>query len=175
MTKGEREELSKLLKARSRLAGRVVDQRAAELLADAETQLAKEYKIDDAAWSTLTAEAKNVVRDADKEIARRCRALGIPDEFRPGLDLMWYRRGENALKERRAELRKVAQTRIHAMAAAARVEIETKALDGLTLLAQGALESAEARAFLSSMPTVEALMPALDVSALGPMRKEESR
>ncbi len=50
------------------------------------------------------------------------------------------------------------------------VTIETKALDGLTLLAQTALESAEAQAFLSSTPTVEALMPALDVSALGSMR-----
>jgi hypothetical protein len=58
------------------------------------------------------------------------------------------------------------------------VTIETKALDGQTLLAAGALESEEAKAFLASMPTVEALMPALDVASLGPLalsaRPEES-
>jgi hypothetical protein len=36
MSNKEREELRKLIKARARLAGRVVEQRAAELLADAE-------------------------------------------------------------------------------------------------------------------------------------------
>jgi hypothetical protein len=108
--------------------------------------------------------------DADAEIGKRCRSLGIPEEFRPRLSLGWYDRGENASKARRAELRKVAQTRIAAMAAAARVELETKALDGLTLLAAGSLESAEARAFLAEMPSVELLMPAFDVSVLGPMR-----
>lgn len=58
---------------------------------------------------------------------------------------------------------------IEEMGQTARVVIETKALDGLTLLAQGALETAEAREFLASMPTVEALMPPLDVGALGPL------
>lgn len=169
MTKSERDELAKILKARARLANRVVEQRAAELLANAERQLAAEYKITDNAWRELTTTAQQAVREADAEIARRCRVLGIPEEFRPGLALSWYRRGENADKDRRAELRRVALTRIDAMAKSARVTIETTALDGLTQLAAGALESAEARKFLASMPTVEVLMPALDVSTLGPL------
>ena len=63
----------------------------------------------------------------------------------------------------------MAVTRIDALAKKALVAIQTRSLDGRTLLAAGALESAEARAFLAAMPTVEALMPAIDVSALGPL------
>jgi hypothetical protein len=51
----------------------------------------------------------------------------------------------------------VAQTRIEAMAKAAKVEIESKALEGQRQLATGALRSEEAKAFLATMPTVESL------------------
>src|SRR5712664_1520698 len=166
ISKGEREELRGILNGRRRLAKKVIEHRAAELVADAEQKLAATYKIDNAAWRDRAGE---VVREADAEIAKRCRALGIPEQFRPGLALGWYRRGENALEERRAELRKVAVTRIKEMAKQAEVQMETRALDGLELLARSALESAEARQFLASMPNVEALMPAIDVSALGPL------
>jgi hypothetical protein len=167
INKGEREELAKILTARERVAKSVVEQRAAELLADVEQQLAARYTISDEAWHDLAAAAKAAVMAADAEIAERCRTLGIPEQFRPGLSLGWYDRGENADKKRRAELRRVAETRIDALAKKALVAIHTRSLDGRTLLAAGALESAEARAFLAAMPTVEALMPALDVSALG--------
>jgi len=169
MTKVEREELARLLKARARVAKSVVEQRAAELLADAEQQLATRFKIDDAAWANLTGAAEQAVKDADAELARRCRTLGIPEEFRPRIDFSWYSRGENASKERRAELRKVAQTRIDAMAQKARGAIETRELDGLAMLAAGALESAGAQEFLASLPAIETLMPVLDVSTLGPL------
>ncbi len=100
-------------------------------------------------------------------------ALG-PAEFRPKLALDWYSRGENAAKDRRTELRRVAVTRINAMAKEAQVQMETKALDGLELLARTALESAEAQRFLASIPTVEVLMPALDVAQLGPLALSQS-
>jgi hypothetical protein len=177
--KSERDELVKILKGRARVAQRVVDQRAAELEAHVEQQLAAKFTVDDAAWRDLTATAAQVVEEADAELARRCRDLAIPEEFRPQLSLGWYSRGENADAKRRAELRKVALARIDALAKQARVEIETKALDGQTLLARGALESAEAQAFLAAMPTVEALMLALDVAQLGlltpPRRSELAR
>jgi hypothetical protein len=169
MTKRERDELGKILKGRARVAPRVVDQRAAELLADVEQQLATKYKIDDGAWRDLTATADQVVKEADAELAGRCRDLGIPEAFRPELNLHWYSRGENADGKRRAELRRVAQTRIQALATQARTTIETKALDGLTLLAQGALASEEAKAFLAAMPSIDALMPMLDLGTLDPL------
>jgi hypothetical protein len=49
MTKPERHDLIKLLKARARLANRVVERRAAELLADIELHLATRYRVESAA------------------------------------------------------------------------------------------------------------------------------
>jgi len=169
MTKAEREDLAKILKARARPAHRVVEQQAAKLEADIEQQLSTRFKIDDAAWADLTLTATQVVEQADAELAKRCRALGIPEEFRPGLTISWYGRGENADSKRRTELRTLAYRRIEALAAEARVAIETAALDGLTHLTTGALASDEARAFLAAMPTAESLMPRLDVADLGPL------
>lgn len=169
MNKSDREELAKILKARARLAHRLVEQQAAKLEADVEQQLSSRFKIDDSAWADLTLTTTQVMEEADAELAKRCRARGIPEEFRPSLNVSWYGRGENADSKRRAELRTLAARRIEAMAAEARVAIETAALDGLTQLTTGALASDEARAFLEAMPTVERLMPRLDVAALGPL------
>jgi hypothetical protein len=169
MTKAEREELTRLIKARMKLGKQMADQRGAKLLADAEAQLAQQFKINDPIWSDLTALAVQAVKDADAEIARRCEDLGIPAEFRPKLSVDWYSRGENMAKERRAELRRVAERRIEALIEQAKTAIEQHGLEGLTQLVSGALETAEAQAFLAALPTVETLMPKLDVAKLGPL------
>ena len=169
MTKAERTELERIIKGRRRVATRRVEQRKADLLADAEQRLAAEYKFDDEAWADVTKAADEAVKDADAIVAAKCRERGIPPEFRPSLHIEWHRRGENLCRYRRTELRKVAQTRIDSMARGALLEIETSTLDGLTQLATGALESHEARQFLEAMPSVEALMPAIDVAELGPL------
>ena len=41
-------------------------------------------------------EAAKIVANAAKQIAERCRALSIPENFRPELMVSWYGRGENA-------------------------------------------------------------------------------
>ena len=169
MTKTERGELERIIKGRRRVASKAIEQRKAELLADAEQRLAAKYKISDVAWADVTASAEKAVQDADSIVAQKCRELGIPEEFRPSLSIGWWSRGENMLRERRVELRKVAQTCIDAMARKALLAIETKALDGLTQLATGALESEDARQFLAAMPNVEALMPPIEIQSLGPL------
>jgi hypothetical protein len=166
MTKTERDELRRIIAGREKLAKASIDQRKAELLADAEQQLATIYKFDDERWAEVTAAAEGAVKAADDYIARVCREQGIPEEFRPGLTIGWYGRGENAAAGRRAEIRKVVQTRLDASAREAKVAIETAALERREALALGALESAEARAFMESMPTVQQLMPRLNVREL---------
>jgi hypothetical protein len=153
-----------------RVAKAGIEGRQAELLADLEDQLAAEYRWDDEAWAEVTAEAKRAVAEADEAIAKRCADLGIRPEFRPGLQVSWYGRGENASKNRRAELRKVAQTRLAALAKMAKVAIDKDALERETTLVAGALSSAEAKDFLEAMPTLEALMPRIALAEL-----EESR
>jgi hypothetical protein len=166
MTRTDREELRKVLRAQQKLATEMVDQHAAKLRADGEEQLAKTFSFDDEAFRDLTTAAEAHIRKADKDLAARCTEMGVRPEFRPQLSVSWYSRGENASKERRTELRRVMNTRIDELARAAKVKINARILEGLSLLAADALESSAAKEFLASLPSVEALMPPIDVQAL---------
>ena len=167
MTRRDREDLAKLARLRERVAKTAAARRKAELLADFEQQLATTYAYDsDEVWKAATEAAERAVEAAKKKIDERCAELGIPRPFRPTLGLGWYGRGENAVKERRAELRKVATRRLEAMEKDARAEIEARSAITQTEILAGGLETSAARAFLESMPTPEALMPPLDIKAL---------
>jgi hypothetical protein len=161
MTKSERDELAKLVRRREKLAKVDADRVAAERMADFEQQMASIYApADDARWAELHAQAEEVVREADKALADCCRELGVPERFRPQLNLHWYLRGENGARDRRAELRAIARTRVDAMAKAAKLEVERQSVAIQTELVAGGLRTEEARAFLAAMPTAEALIGA---------------
>jgi hypothetical protein len=166
MTKADQENCRSVVRMQARVLLEELAARAAEQLAAADAQLAAIYDRQDDAWKEVHAEAKRVVDAADAAVAKRCRELGIPEDFRPGLSLGWYGRGENASKERRAELRKVAQSRVEAGKRRAAVAVHKWEAAALARLATGALESDAARDFLAGLPTAEALLPMLDVKAL---------
>jgi hypothetical protein len=66
MTSRERNELISLCRTRARLAKQVADQRAAELLADFEAQLATEYAWDDdETWTEANRIAEAALADAN--------------------------------------------------------------------------------------------------------------
>jgi hypothetical protein len=161
LTRREREDLAALARKREKVAKSDASQRTAELLAKFEEELATEFRADDEHWRDVTAAAEAAVAAARKELAARLDALGVPERFRPALWLHWSSRGENSSKERRAELRKVAATRLAAMEKDARLAIERASLEVQTTLLAGGLDTAAARAFLEAMPTAEALMPPL--------------
>jgi hypothetical protein len=171
MTRAEREELLRLLRAHERMAKSDVDARRAALLADFEEQVAAIYKSNDDRWATITEAAQRAVAEADQAIAAACTEAGIRPEFRPRLELMWYGRGENAVAARRGELRKVASTRLDAAAKRAKTEIERAALSLRTDLATRALVTAEAQDWLARMPTLESLLPPLQLEEI----EEENR
>ena len=163
MTKGERTDLARLIRHRERLAKSAASQRSAELLADAEHQLGAIYSFDDdETWAALHSSCDKAVKAAQVEIAKRCQELKIPKNFAPGLELRWYGRGENASKDRRAELRRMATTRIAAMEKSARTAIEGHSVEVQTELLAGGLTSDAAKLFLEKMPAVETLMPMLN-------------
>jgi hypothetical protein len=166
MRKGEREELAKHARQRAALARKMAEQRAAELRADAERQLATMYQDEDERFRDLTATAKAACRKADETLAKRCRELGIPEEMRPSINYYFSSRGENSVPARRTELRRVLMSRVEAMTREAYVRIEAGALEAQTMLLRDGLESAQAHAFLDAMPTIEALMPKIDVVQL---------
>jgi len=140
--------------------------RSETLLADFELQLATIYKSDDDAWKAVVAEATAIVEEANEHIHAKCREAGIPESVAPELTLGWASRGENLLKSRRAELRKVAQTRLAAEQRKAIAVIKAQSVQFEGLVLAGGLESEAARELLATMPTVDQLMPPLDVAAL---------
>lgn len=163
LSRTETHDLAMVLKERAKLFRTYVEQQAAERMADFEKKLAAEFSFDDdEIWKAATERAQRVVREAQETVAKRCEELGIPKKFAPQIGLSWISRGENALKERRAELRQVAKRTIEAMAKAAITKIEHQALDLRTQVVSMGLLSPGAQLFLDSLAPVTDMMRALE-------------
>lgn len=162
MTRSERQDLSALIRKRERVMKAAAGGRAAAMLAEFEKQCASEYSFnDDATWKAAVEEVEAVAADARRVIAERCAALGIPKEFAPGLSVGWYSRGQNAVRSRRDELRRVATTRIEAVRKDAITQIERASLDAQSEVMVSGLESEAAKLFLSNMKPIDDIMPDL--------------
>jgi hypothetical protein len=170
MTRAETSDLLRLVRQRERLAKTSAAQRSAELLADFEKQLGSTYSYDtDETWRAAAEAASKAVPDAQAAIAERCRELGIPKEFAPGVTFGWYGRGQNASAKRRAELRAMATSRIAAIEKAARTEIERMSLNAQTAIVAHGLQSDAAKAFLEKLPPIAELMPTIGVKSIEEM------
>lgn len=162
MTKGEREELQRLIRQREKVLRSAARQRSSELISDFENQVGSIYSFDnDAIWEEAAKAAAQEVKRANEKIAARAAELGVPKDFAPSISLSWIERGHNMVKARRAELRKMALTRIAAIEAKAIVEIEIGCLEAQTAIAASGLTSEGARSLLAGLPSVEGLMPTL--------------
>ena len=161
MTRRDREELGKVIRLRARVAKAGLITLAADRKADVERQLSAIYKADAKEWREITAEADRVVATAQAAVARICDERGIRQEFQPSLALHWCGRGENAVASRRGELRKLADARIDADLKAGCQCLEAWTAEKLTALLAGGLTSADAHHFLESLPSPEALLPAI--------------
>jgi hypothetical protein len=166
LSPAERKDLLNVLKRREKEADESADEVKAQRLADFEQELATIFCAESEAFADVTALAKEVVAKANDEINRRCDELGIRRDFRPSLGLGWSGRGDNTEKERRAELRRVAEKRAAADALSAKKQIRRAFTDQQELLAIGALGTEQARAFLQQMPRPEALMPEVRLAEL---------
>jgi hypothetical protein len=142
MSKSEREDLQRLVRQREKVLKSAAKQRSAELIADFENQMGQAF-------------------------AARCRELGIPAQFAPSLNFGWMPRGhENAVSQRRAELRRMARTQIEAIERKAITEIEVQCLEAQTQLALAGLTSQAALAFVEKLPSIETLMPKLSFAEI---------
>ena len=167
MTKSERAELGSLIRKRERVMKAAARERSAQLLAEFDTQSATIYKFDDDdIWKAATLAAQAAAEEAAETIRARCRELGIPPEFAPGVSFGWFGRGQNAVAERRAELRRMAKSKIEKIEAETITKIEHLSLAAQTEIVVSGLESTAATQFLSRMPSVEELMPSVDVGAI---------
>jgi hypothetical protein len=168
MNKGEREDLQRLIRQREKVLKSAAKQRSAELLADFENQMGSEFSFDDdATWTQAYNEAAIEVEKAQKIIAKRCRELGIPDRFAPNLEIRWRARGyDNLVDKRKAELRRMATTRIEAIEQKAVTDIEMNCLKAQEQIALAGLTSDAARGFIEALPSIDTLMPALSYAEI---------
>lgn len=164
MTKGERDQLLALVKKRERVMKVKAQERSATLLAEFDAQSAKIYHWDeDAVWARVKAEAEKAIEDAQVAIASRCKEIGIPIEFAPGLQMFWHGRGHNEVASRRTELRRAAKSKIDSIEKEALSKIEGLSLNAQTEIVANGLQSDAAKVFLEAMPPLDKLMPTLDV------------
>jgi hypothetical protein len=143
MTRNEREDLQRLIRQREKVLKSAAQQRSAELLADFENQMGQEYAFDqDEVWKKAVQTVEPLVKKAQAQITERCRELGIPKQFAPSVHLSWSARGYgNDVERRRRELRTMAKTRIEAIEAKARTEIELSCLQAREKIALAGLTS----------------------------------
>ncbi|MGI8753979.1 MAG: hypothetical protein ACR2MN_17025 [Acidimicrobiales bacterium] len=166
MTRRDRDDLAKVARLRTKVAVAGIAEQQAALLADVEAQLSAIYRFDDEAWKDIVATAKEAAEVADAKVAAICEERGIRAEFRPGVNLGFYGRGENAILQRRTELRKAAQTKIDAAGKRAKAAIEARSVEVQTELIAGGLSGDDARSFLASIPSAAELMPTVTVAEL---------
>jgi hypothetical protein len=176
MTKGEREDLIRLIKQREKVAKTAAEQRSAAMLAEFEQQVSAVHAFaTNEVWRAAVEAAQAAAKEAMEKVAAEADKLGIPKEFQPQLGFSWARRGENEYQSRRAELRRVAKAEIDAMEKVARVQIEQASVQAQTEVIANGLTSAAAIDFLRSMPAIDTMMPALDITAIQQKLAERAR
>ena len=167
MTKGEREDLIRLIKQREKVAKTAAEQRSAAMLAQFESEVSAVHVFaTNEVWRAAMEAAQKAAKEAMERVEREADKLGIPREFQPQLGFSWARRGENEYQGRRAELRRVAKAEIDALEKVARVQIEQASVQAQTEVIANGLTSTAAIEFLRSMPAIDTMMPALDVTAI---------
>ena len=173
----EAHDLGQIIKDRAKVLRAHADEQAAACLADFEKKISATFAFDsDDVWKKAAEEAAKVIAEGNAKIAERCKNLGIPKEFAPGLHLSWSERGQNRTESRRTELRKLAISEIEAMKRAAITRIERQSLDLRTQVISMGVLSGEGRLFLESLAPVEEAMTGIDFAAIeAKMRESESK
>lgn len=164
MTKGERDELLRLIRARERVGKSAAGDRAAQMMAEFERQVSAIYAFNtDETWAAIYSEGARLFQELNERVTARSEELGIPKEFQPRLQIGWAARGESMFQARVAELRRVAKSEAEAAEKKARTEIEIASVNAQTEIMRQGITTTAAAVFLDSLPAVEKLMPALDV------------
>jgi hypothetical protein len=165
VTRTERQDLLQICRQRERVGKAEAVAVAAHRKADFEAQLSRIYSFDeDTVWQAAYKAVNEVARQANEQVAARCQPLGIPRWAQPEiLPPQWYGRGENATRQRRGELTKVAHAKIDQHLKETIHAIQRASVDVQTQLLAGGLTSADAKAFLESIPTPAQLMPLVTV------------
>src|SRR6187431_136589 len=95
MTKGERDDLIRLIKQRERVAKTAAEQRSAAMLAEFEQGISTLHAFaTNEVWQASVTAAHEAAKEACEKIAKEADKLGIPPEFQPRVSFSWLQRGE---------------------------------------------------------------------------------
>jgi hypothetical protein len=158
---GERRELRSVVRSQFKVLRAEVEQREAELRADAEQQLMKRYRTEDKAMDDLNWRINQVVDQANNDIADLMKAAGA-DQDGGTWNGKSYRLGfprVSRKNEDRQQLRTALMAGIRAQVKSAQLALDRQEADLLRQLAIDALETEAAQAFLGRIPPVGQLVP----------------
>ncbi len=164
MSKGERDELRRLVRQRTKVLRDEVKARTAELAADVEQKLIARFYERDEQRLVAEREIRAIVAEANLQIGEALaktdsHVTGVGRSFIDAGPIYWDTSDRHAL-------RAAAIKDIEARAAAAVLVLSRQEVTLLEQLARGALESEEAMAFLDSIPSVGELVPAARMEEL---------
>lgn len=172
----EAHDLGQIIKDRAKVLKAHAEEQAAACLADFERKVSATFAFDsDDVWKRATEEAMKVIAESNEKIAARCKKLGIPKEFAPGLSISWSARGQNGIANRRTELRKVAVAEIEAMKRAAITKIERQSLDLRTQVVTMGVLSRDGVLFLESLAPVQEAMGQIDFAVIEAKMMQETQ
>jgi len=159
ITKGEREELRRVVRGDFKALRLEIGVRRAELLADIERAIAMRFRANEDAIAAADLEITGIVREANARISR---VLETAARSADGYELRWQPLATPLLRwerQQRDELRRAMIADLDARIIAAQATMARQENNLLKELSTGALSSPSATAFLERIPTVAALVP----------------
>lgn len=172
ITKTERVELRSVVRGQLKVLRAEIEQRKAELLAEMENRIADRYRDVDEQQQALMWKAHEICEAASREItdlfvgqqAERGlhddREISVQQPIRVRMEpIEWSKRD-------RVQLRRAMVAAIEAQIEGALLNLQRQEADLLRTLAVGAIESEEAKAFLTGIPSVAELVPSARLAEL---------
>jgi len=156
----ERRELRAVVRSQFKVLRAEVEQREAELAAEAEQQLMHRYRDEDKAMDDLNWRVSEVVKQANNDLEDLLKAAGLDQDG--GRWTSMARLGVprfSRKSEDRKQLHAALMAGIKAQVKSAHLSLDRQEADLLRQLALEGLESEAAQAFLTRIPTVGELVP----------------
>lgn len=160
MTPSERRAVSAVLKQQMRILRADIEERKAELVAEAEHRLMERYRDQDRAVSDANEAIRDILTRAQDDINRvfvglRDNEVGVVLRRAPQVTCT----GIGTSSEDRNQLHRALVTGIDMQVKSALLDLERKEADLLRQLALNSIETDEARQFLENIPKVAELVP----------------
>lgn len=160
ITKGERDELRRIVRQDFKVLAEEMKVRRAEMVAEIEQRVAQRFEPSDQAAEACQRQMGDIIQNANEAITKAIADLKAAAD---GYMIAWNPLATPRLfvvPEKREEMRRALIADLDARIAEATLRVHRQEADLLKGLASGALESDAAREFLASIPTVAQLVPA---------------